>query len=72
MGFVKPTKSVSSIIETILRAHSAAGMTSGCLRYNRKSVSAAFFFTKLCEVLLINQIWMMNKARTTYGEISRR
>jgi hypothetical protein len=32
-------------------AHSSAGMTSGCLRYSRRSVSAAFFRTKLFDVL---------------------
>lgn len=32
-------------------AQSAAGMTSGCLRYSRRSVSAAFFLTKDLEVL---------------------
>lgn len=32
-------------------AQSAAGMTSGCLRYSRRSVSAAFFLTKDLDVL---------------------
>jgi hypothetical protein len=38
-------------METIRCAHSAAGITSGYFRYNLSNVSAAFFFTKLGEVL---------------------
>ncbi len=32
-------------------AHSVTGSTVGCLRYIRSSVRAAFFLTKLFEVL---------------------
>ncbi len=45
------TRSGSSIIDTIRNAHSFAGMTSGCFRYNRSSVRAAFFRTKFWDVL---------------------
>lgn len=39
------------MMETMRNAHSAAGMTSGCFLYSRSKVRAAFFRTKLCEVL---------------------
>lgn len=45
------TKSCSSIRYTILSAQSVTGITSGCLRYRRNNVNAAFFFTKLFDVL---------------------
>lgn len=47
----KRAKSVSSMMDTKRNAHSAAGMTSGCFRYSRSSVKAAFFLTNVCEVL---------------------
>ena len=38
-------------MEMIRCAHSAAGITSGYFRYNLSNVRAAFFFTKLGDVL---------------------
>ena len=46
------TRSGSSIIDTMRNAHSFAGITSGCFRYNRSRVRAAFFLTKFSEVLV--------------------
>ena len=45
------TGSESSIMLTIRSAHSVTGRTVGCLRYIRRRVKAAFFFTKVLEVL---------------------
>jgi len=47
----KRTKSGSSMMDTKRNAHSAAGMTSGCFRYSRNRVNAAFFLTNVWEVL---------------------
>jgi hypothetical protein len=47
----EPTKSLSSMMDTRRNAHSAAGITVGCFRYSRSSVRAAFFFTKVGEIL---------------------
>ena len=41
----------SPIMLTILSAHSAVSSTEGCLRYSRRSVSAAFFLTNVEDVL---------------------
>lgn len=45
------TRLSSSMMETIRSAHSPDGITSGCFRYSRRSVNAAFFLTNVCETL---------------------
>lgn len=45
------TKSYSSIRAMTRSAQSVTGITSGCLRKRRSMVNAAFFWTKLREVL---------------------
>lgn len=61
------------MIDTIRNAHSAAGMTSGCFLYNRNRVSAAFFLTKLCDVLFDLLIIVgLTDQSITYGEMSKR
>ena len=61
------------MMETIRNAHSFAGMTSGCFRYRRKSVRAAFFRTKFSEVLArLLRIGVEDGLKDTHGEINNR
>lgn len=68
----KLTKSVSSIMDSILNAHSFTLIISGCLRYRRSNVRAAFFFTKLCEVLWNVKDIRESRNRHAHGDINRR
>lgn len=46
----------SDIRATILSAHSVTSSTLGCFRYSRRSVRAAFFLTKVDDVLIGRQL----------------
>ena len=62
------------MIDTIRNAHSFAGITSGCFRYKRNNVRAAFLRTKFSEVLYeiesLSHDVLQEHASDTHGEIN--
>ena len=64
---VRATPGSESPIKVITRsAQSVTSRTVGCFRYRRRRVRAAFFFTKVVEVLVDAQLVLTGWIKVTY------